>query len=121
MNPRESQALFRGFFIFFILSLIHLKCGAQSLLRPACPVTGNADLCGCASVSFIINTLYCLTVYRQAALRSLKDVFEQAACVLIEAAAAGLLFFLRVMTVYHNGLLTAAVIGIVKTVGYVAL
>ena len=69
----------------------------------------------------IVDTLYCLTVYGQAALRGLKDILEQTAFVLIKASAAGLLFLFRIVPVHHNGLLAAAVIRIVKTVCYIAL
>ena len=69
----------------------------------------------------VVDTLYCLTVYRQAALRCFKNVLKETALVFIEASAAGLFFFFRVMSVYQDGLLAAAMIGIVKTICYVAL
>ena len=69
----------------------------------------------------VVDTLYCLTVYRQAALRGLKDILEQTALVLIKASAAGLLFLFRIAPVHHDGLLAAAVIRIVKTIGHIAL
>ena len=118
MNPRESQALFRGFFIFF---LGHLEGGAKGLFCPACPIPGNANLCSRAVAVVIVDALYRLTVHRQAAFRCFKNVLKKTALVLIETSAAGLLFFLCIVPIHHDGLFAAAVIRIVKTACYIAL
>ena len=77
-------------------------------------------LCHTAAIA-VVNTVYRLALHLQAILRSLEDIPEHGAFLLIKAAAAGLLFFLRGMTFYDNRILAAAILRIVNTAGYITV
>ena len=67
---------------------------------------------------FIVDAVQGLTVDLQTVLRGLEDIFEGSVLVLVEASAAGFLLILGSLAVYDNGLLAAAAVAVVKTIGY---
>ena len=93
----EKSSVFPGIFQNKILIL--LECSTECLLRPACAVSRNADMLGCAAVIFIVNALHCLAGNLQAAFWCLKDIFKETTFVFVEASAAGLLFFFCIMAI----------------------
>ena len=83
--------------------------------------SGDSDVFRAAPAVCIINTVRCLALYFETALRCFKKVAECAAFLLIEAAAAGIAFILRRLSFYQNGIFTAAVFRIVKAVCHVTV
>ena len=83
--------------------------------------SGDSDVFRAAPAVCIINTVCCLALYFETALRCFKKVAECAAFLLIEAAAAGIAFILGSLPFYYNSLLTAAIFCIVNTTGYIAI
>ena len=83
--------------------------------------SGDSDVFRAAPAVCIINTVRCLALYFETALRCFKKVAECAAFLLIEAAAAGIAFILRRLSFYQNGIFTAAVFRIVHTSGYTTI
>jgi hypothetical protein len=83
--------------------------------------SGDSDVFRAAPAVCIINTVRCLALYFETALRCFKKVAECAAFLLVEAAAAGIAFILRRLSFYQNGIFTAAVFRIVHTSGYTTI
>mgnify|MGYP006903234485 CR=1 FL=1 len=95
--------------------LEHSVCIETVALPPVIP------MCSALPAVCIINTVRCLALYFETALRCFKKVAECAAFLLVEAAAAGIAFILRRLSFYQNGIFTAAVFRIVHTSGYTTI
>ena len=83
--------------------------------------SGDSDVFRAAPAVCIINTVRCLALYFETALRCFKKVAECAAFLLVEAAAAGIAFILRRLSFYQKGIFTASVFRIVHTSGYTTI
>ena len=83
--------------------------------------SGDSDVFRAAPAVCIINTVRCLALYFETVLRCFKKVAECAAFLLVEAAAAGIALSGGGSSLHHDGVLAAAVIGIVKTCGYITV
>lgn len=97
------------------------KLEHSSLHRNRRIASGDSDVFRTAPAVCIINTVRCLALYFETALRCFKKVAECAAFLLVEAAAAGIAFILRCLSFYQNGIFTAAVFRIVHTSGYTTI
>ena len=76
----------------------------------------------CLAVALlIVNTVYRLAINLQAFLRCLEQVGKCPVLVLVKAAAAGVAAVLCTFSVYHDGLLAAAVVRVVNTILYITI
>lgn len=83
--------------------------------------SGDSDVFRAAPAVCIIDTVRCLALYFQTALRCFKKVAECAALLLVEASAAGIAFILRRLSFYQYGIFAAAVFRIMHTSGYTTI
>lgn len=104
--------------LLYLFALFHLKGCTLCMLRSACSVTTNVNILCHTVMIFIVNTFHCLTVNLQTVFRSFEYILECSVSVFIEASAAGFTALAGILPIHYNGLLAAAAVTVVKTVGY---
>ncbi len=86
-----------------------------------CSVSRDADVVCLTVTIFVVHAVHGLTVDLQTAFGSLEQVVEAAVLVLVKASATGVTAVLCLTPVYNDGLLTAVVITVMKTICYIAI
>jgi len=104
--------------LLYLFALFHLKGCTLCMLGSACSVTTDVNILCHTVMIFTVNTFHCLTVNLQTVFRSFEYILECSVSVFIEASAAGFTALAGILSIHYNGLLAAAAVTVVKTVGY---
>lgn len=84
-------------------------------------VSGDTDMIRLTVAIPVVHAVYRLAVNLKAALRGLEQVVERPVPILVKASAAGIAAVFGLASVHDDGLFTAVIITVMKTVCYITI